>query len=359
MAFAPQLVFFLQLISNFSHELTLAYSWRQPSLIEDVTIHILSSRQSRSLRTILLNSVLPFISSGIHCLTSSNIKTLRLGMASREEANRDFTSQLKMLAQTCHSLESLEIDHEIFALRGIYDRGPYHQRLEGLSFVEFDRFCQQRALHLELSARRLSLSSLKLSGCDLGDLFEGENLSCIEIPKLNSLSLRSCVKYNGMLRFLASLQSTPGVKFHLHKLDLRLRITSISSAEALSRLLSSFSGLAEIYLLLETPLKAQRITELLQSITEHHGSSLRNLIWDVRKGPRQTVKMDTSVLPEVDHEGYQNSHLRIICEKFPLLIELGICLDWDSYDECEWDDNEMKRVSLPDLVYLSELSFSI
>lgn len=177
----------------------------------------------------------------------------------------------------------------------------------------------------------LSLNSLRLYGLDLEVLARSPIGACIDFTILTSLNLGSCFGLDeSLLRLTASIGARPGASLvpRLKSFYLRHERSDTLFGMRLGAFLCSFAGLWHLHVLLEGSAPRQTLSPILAI----HGKTLRTLVWDQRTGQR--VAPCTSVSKYADH----SEHLRIISQKCPKLIGLGISLDWNQIYSKEYRD---------------------
>lgn len=122
--------------------------------------------------------------------------------------------------------------------------------------------------------RQLSLERLMLEKCPLDDPAHGFLSSCIDFSNLHTLSLRRCPDTG---RFLESwVASTGAIK--LKSLELLLE----TGSEGVALFLNAFTGLENLYLLLENLGGVSRTSAIFQSIYRHE-ETLRRLVVDFKR----------------------------------------------------------------------------
>lgn len=141
---------------------------------------------------------------------------------------------------------------------------------------------------------------------------------------LKSLTLESCYEVEQALDDFAYERNKQGLPLasdlRLHSFHIRHESSSQPFRTRLLGFLSSFRGLVNLSVLLETSDKPLGFEDILVS----HGESLKTLVWEERTGRRETF------IPPKGYKLPPTKQLREIAQHCPNLVELGVLLDWSN-----------------------------
>lgn len=179
-----------------------------------------------------------------------------------------------------------------------------------------------------------NLTSLRLCGLCVGDAYFGHFATTTITRNLKKLGLESCfgseVFPTALFRnFKSTVTVSPSGTSHsapkLTSFTFRHELPTSVGIESLDKFISSFSGLEELFVLLD------KTNEMLhpRCFSAQHGPTLKALVWEGRTAPwtNMEIEIDTSIV--VKGSSSANAHLDEICNTCPNLVELGIPLDWD------------------------------
>ena len=184
--------------------------------------------------------------------------------------------------------------------------------------------------HAPLNVHHLEFIGLNIQ-CDS---WEEEFCNVFNATNLQSLSLLFC---NNLDAFLDSLRAFCSVEqapvspvCNLTSLTLQLEDVLDGTVTAMEGFLTSFHGLHHLYILLDG---SPRLLDVAV-ITGNHGSTLKTLVIDARKGVQTNPYAGTAILISKDPK--ESSRFGGIVEGCPGLVELGIAIDWRVLPEVRW-----------------------
>lgn len=166
----------------------------------------------------------------------------------------------------------------------------------------------------------LQLSTFELKGFDVGKIIKPDSVM-LDISSLTSVKLESCHGLEGAFDVLKAEKGKQGLP--LRSFHIRQESASPQFRAQLLDFLGSLRGLIHLSVLLETedPSEPQELEQMLVA----PGQSLRSLVWDERRGRRD------SFVPQ-QHISYLSPYqLQAVIARCPNLVELGICIDWRSF----------------------------
>ena len=168
----------------------------------------------------------------------------------------------------------------------------------------------------------LQLNSLGICGIEAAGTLQGDLGFHFDLENLTVLKLESCAGLLGALALFAPEDGSP--KFllpsKLNTLFIRheLREDATHFNAVLERFLTSFSGLAQLEVLVD---ETDRCLAL-DSILEAHGKTLKRLLWEERTGERLDMSEDTSLFPG------KIKNLTVVGRYCPHLVSLALPLEW-------------------------------
>ncbi len=167
----------------------------------------------------------------------------------------------------------------------------------------------------------LTVESLHLVGIDCSYSPPIGVSSIVNIDELTSLCLESCSNLGGSFPAL-SLGRTPDALLLFHQLrsfKLRQEDVDVAFQDSLKAFLCTSKGLVHLAVLLEGsgPLLPPECCLI------NHGSTLRTLVWDQRRKPRNKLDKSTNTATP----SMMFTSLRCICAQCPNLRELGLTMN--------------------------------
>lgn len=205
--------------------------------------------------------------------------------------------------------EVLSEEEEVSAFTPKFDR----------TIRQVPNICRMKSTHSQSSI--LHLISLHLIGFDFNYLCTQKRPFLLDIDCLTSLKLESCSCIEGISHLVSlnkEVSSKPRLK--LRTLAIRSEESDAGFLTKLEVLLSSFSGLEDLSVLLEGsgPFLSPKV------FIPNHGSTLQTLLWEQRTWPpRNSIGLATSTGEEADG-------LAMPCDisrGCPNLRELGLALN--------------------------------
>ena len=149
----------------------------------------------------------------------------------------------------------------------------------------------------------------------------------IDFMSLSTLAIESCFYLHCAFQQFAARRATNLTAPHTIRLKsfyLRHEHRDHSVGLDIETFLCSFSGLEKLHVLLEIGSEAARP---LAPLLRWHGETLKTLVWDQWYGPRIRAKITTTARPAI------LEHLRILSQRCPKPIALGITFDWNLLDQ--------------------------
>jgi len=197
------------------------------------------------------------------------------------------------------------------------------------------------------------LRELALYGLDVTSLVPSSTRQALLFCNLHSLTLESCLGSTELLESMAATfhfaqnsPEAPQPRFmpQLQHFLFRHEAPTMALKSALTRALSSFTGLRTLSVLLENATVLERPSTLIAG----HGPTLTTLVLECRIQPREHLSLDTSRPFGVgghSQELWQES-MDDICRLCPNLVELGMGFPWN--DELV----RLRKTGLPALTKL-------
>ncbi|KAL9011235.1 MAG: hypothetical protein Q9173_003901 [Seirophora scorigena] len=162
----------------------------------------------------------------------------------------------------------------------------------------------------------LRLESCTLKGLEADSILQSLGSTLVDVTNLTSLCLESCSGLERALQFLSGTDGGPSM-MKLQSFVLRHTTADFKFGESLLKFLQSVPGLAHMSVLLESPNQVG----CLRAILQVHGQTLKSLVWDEQPIGHNTRNL---LIPPY-------SQLKDIFEHCPGLIELGLCLNWETF----------------------------
>ena len=303
-------------------------SWYHTTRLSKTTLEHVSRRHGHSLAKLQINS----------CNIVPSVDFFALSTLDAGDMPRsfEFRWEIRALVNNYKSVTHLKIGYETAVARSYLGWCDPLGTSEAIDFtwnvhddiLRYLPACSQEFSNLDddsdLPTSILHLESLHLVGfdCDLTQVtgVSTKLATMLDTNKLTSLCLESCSNLGQSFPQLSPLPNTdvPPPLPQLRSFRLRQEGSDAIFQDNLKAFFLALKGLVHLAVLLEGP------GPFLppDCIVSNHGLTLRTLVWDQRRGPRQNLEESTSTATQVQIA----RSLEKIVEECPNLEELGLAV---------------------------------
>ncbi|KAI9871580.1 MAG: hypothetical protein M1830_002727 [Pleopsidium flavum] len=316
-----------KLLSMIPDHVLSSFRWSHEFPVGFTTIRQLADKQRKSLRELRMDQFA--IAFGKFYAISTHLAVLNCLSLGATGALADAYYMGQLAGEQRSSLRHLEVGTELSLAKRYAISGSYNLKEQREAA---DHFLTGLEESPNLSVP-FNLTSLRLCGLWVDDAFLGDFATQTITRNLKKLGLESC---SGSEVFLTALLKSFNSSVPLSQSDTSHSAPKLTSftfrheqptavmVDSLDKFISSFSGLEELFVLLD---KTNKMLHP-RCFSAQHGPTLKALVWEGRTAPRTSMAVDTSIITKGPSSA--DAHLNEICNSCPNLVELGIALDWDT-----------------------------